>query len=163
MDSESLPYGDGDDPLNGLPDDKYEYRLAGVLVHAGVAQGGHYYSFIKDRMTGSEEKWYRFDDDDVTPFNPSLIETECFGGKIKKETKWPNGQIHTVEQEQFANALMVFYEKVIPNDIPPVTVDMNSTTLNLPDYPVLSGYDVFEPDVSRSNEVHRWQSFLFCP
>ena len=161
MDSESLPYGDGDDPLNGLPDDKYEYRLAGVLVHAGVAQGGHYYSFIKDRMTGSEEKWYRFDDDDVTPFNPSLIETECFGGKIKKETKWPNGQIHTVEQEQFANALMVFYEKVIPNDIPPVTVDMNSTTLNLPDYPVLSGYDVFEPDVSRSNEVHRWQSFLF--
>ena len=161
MDSESMQYGDGDDPLNGLPDDKYEYQLAGVLVHAGVAQGGHYYSFIKDRMSGADEKWYRFDDDDVTPFNPGLIETECFGGKIKKETKWPNGQIHTVEQEQFANALMVFYEKVIPNEIPPVEVDKKNASLMLTDHSILSGYDVFEPDVSRSNEVHRWQSFLF--
>ena len=93
-------------------DDSYEYRLAGVLVHAGVAQGGHYYSFIKDRGPDGEEKWYRFDDEDVSPFDPSSIETECFGGKVKKETKWPNGQVHTVESEQYANALMLFYEKV---------------------------------------------------
>ena len=32
-----------------LSDDDYDYRLVGVLVHAGVAQGGHYYSAIKDR------------------------------------------------------------------------------------------------------------------
>ena len=30
-------------------DEDCEYNLVGVLVHAGVAQGGHYYSFIKDR------------------------------------------------------------------------------------------------------------------
>ena len=58
------------DPLRKLPDEEYEYKLVGVLVHAGVAQGGHYYSFIKDRTSN---KWYRFDDEDVTPFDPSLI------------------------------------------------------------------------------------------
>jgi ubiquitin carboxyl-terminal hydrolase 9/24 len=147
-----------------LPDEDYEYRLAGVLVHAGVAQGGHYYSFINDRNQG-EEKWFRFDDEDVTPFDPSLIESECFGGKVKKETKWPNGQVHTVEQEQFANALMLFYEKVKPTPMSeerktqkkekdtsePITAHVKT----------LTGYDAFEPDVRRSNAMHRWQSFLF--
>merc|ERR1719253_1726950 len=103
---------DDDEPLSVLPDEDYEYKLAGVLVHAGVAQGGHYYSFINDRNPGSEDKWYRFDDEDVTPFDPVLIALECFGGKVKKETKWPNGQVHSTESEQFANALMLFYEKV---------------------------------------------------
>lgn len=27
----------------------YLYSLAGIVVHAGVAQGGHYYSYIRDR------------------------------------------------------------------------------------------------------------------
>lgn len=27
----------------------YLYNLVGILVHAGVAQGGHYYSYIRDR------------------------------------------------------------------------------------------------------------------
>jgi hypothetical protein len=98
-------------------DEDYEYNLVGVLVHAGVAQGGHYYSYIKDHSLSENEaadKWYRFDDKDVLPFDPANIEPECFGGKVKKETKWPNGQLHTVESEQFANALMLFYEKVTP-------------------------------------------------
>ena len=82
--------------LSDLSDEDYEYKLAGVLVHAGVAQGGHYYSFIKDRSLPNGEgadKWFRFDDEDVTPFDPSSIEVECFGGKVKKETKFPNGQV----------------------------------------------------------------------
>lgn len=31
----------------------YMYNLAGILVHAGVAQGGHYYSYIRDRGKGA--------------------------------------------------------------------------------------------------------------
>jgi ubiquitin carboxyl-terminal hydrolase 9/24 len=139
-----------------LSDKDYEYRLAGVLVHAGVAQGGHYYSFIRERTPGSEDKWYRFDDEDVTPFDPAKIETECFGGRVKKETKWPNGQVHTVEQEQFANALMLFYERVKPSD-PPADASQTQNVL----CPMSSGYDVFKADVRLSNAAHRWQAFLF--
>jgi len=172
MDLEESETKDGsdEDPLSVLPDEDYEYRLAGVLVHAGVAQGGHYYSFIKDRTSA---KWYRFDDEDVTPFDPSSIEHECFGGKVKKETKFPNGHTHTVESEQFANALMLFYEKVKPvkfdsaeeekeepaaatdalmEEEPKAVVDSNLELSN--------GYDVFLPEVRKSNSTHSWQSFL---
>jgi ubiquitin carboxyl-terminal hydrolase 9/24 len=170
QESDAMDIGNDEAALRHIPDEDYEYKLAGVLVHSGVAQGGHYYSFIKDRNPGASEKWYRFDDEDVTSFDPTSIETECFGGKVKKETKWPNGQVHTVESEQFANALMLFYEKVKVTEQPPAPQtssdeeDGNATEKEeTPDKNIVmtSGYDVFEPDVSRSNATHRWQSFLF--
>lgn len=34
-----------------FPDAYYEYKLAGVLVHMGTADSGHYYSYIKRRDT----------------------------------------------------------------------------------------------------------------
>ena len=72
-------------------DDEYDYNLAVILVPARVAQGGHYSSFIKDRLNtaSAEPEWYKFDDEDVTPFDPSLIEQECFGGGRNKVAKWP--------------------------------------------------------------------------
>lgn len=39
------------------PDEDYAYHLKGVVVHAGTAEAGHYYSFIKD-----DSKWYEFND-----------------------------------------------------------------------------------------------------
>ena len=161
-DSTPMDTGNDESAMSHLPDLDYEYKLAGVLVHAGVAQGGHYFSFIKDRT--KDEKWYRFDDEDVTPFDPASIEVECFGGKVKKETKWPNGQVHTVESEQYANALMLFYEKVKPTDPPPPGKEEKKDPKknDIPKNIVMtSGYDVFEPDVRRSNATHRWQTFLF--
>src|SRR6056297_3039023 len=92
-------------------DEEFDYELKGVVIHAGIAQGGHYYSFIKDRER--EDTWHKFDDEDVTSFDPSLIETQCFGGTFSKPTTW-NGVTNYVEQERVHNALMLFYEKVRP-------------------------------------------------
>jgi ubiquitin carboxyl-terminal hydrolase 9/24 len=155
------------DPLSALPNEDYEYRLAGVLVHHGVAQGGHYYSFIRDRteISDNSNEWFRFDDEDVTPFDPSNIETECFGGKVKKETKWPNGQVNSVETEQLANALMVFYEKVKPMKLSEECpkdeemVDANGSKSN--DLVMVTGTSEFNADVNRSNTLHQTHSFLF--
>ncbi len=155
------------DPLSELPDEDYEYKLSGVLVHHGVAQGGHYYSFIRDRSVSPEIKtdsWYKFDDDEVSPFDPSQIEAECFGGKIKKETKWPNGQINTVETEQLANALMLFYEKVKPSDTRTengTTKDTEMTAIDGKKNEMTTGLQVYDSDVQRSNSVHRSHAFLF--
>ena len=33
----------------------YEYELQGVLVHAGVAQGEHYYSFVRSDSDDIDE------------------------------------------------------------------------------------------------------------
>ena len=95
-----------------LDDGDYEYELKGVVIHAGVAQGGHYYSYIKDRQR--EDTWHKFDDEDVTSFDPSLIEAQCFGGSSTKTTTTFNGVVNSIEQERVHNALLLFYEKVRP-------------------------------------------------
>lgn len=39
----------------------YQYQLAGVLVHSGHADSGHYYSFIKERNSnGKKKKFFSF-------------------------------------------------------------------------------------------------------
>ena len=41
--------------------DSYEYELIGVTVHTGTADGGHYYSFIRDRINKNElghDRWF---------------------------------------------------------------------------------------------------------
>lgn len=37
-----------------------EFELIGVTVHTGTAEGGHYYSFIRDKLSKNEmgqDKW----------------------------------------------------------------------------------------------------------
>lgn len=50
--------------LEHRPEWYYEYELVGVLVHSGGAQGGHYYSFIRERenAAGVEPRWFEFND-----------------------------------------------------------------------------------------------------
>ena len=63
----------------------YEYELIGVTVHTGTADGGHYYSFIRDRLNKNDmgqDKWYLFNDAEVKPFDPTQIAMECFGGEM---------------------------------------------------------------------------------
>ncbi|CAI5731169.1 unnamed protein product [Hyaloperonospora brassicae] len=138
-------------------DPDYEYRLKGILVHSGVAQGGHYYSFIYDHMS---EKWFKYDDEDVTPFDPANIETECFGGVQRRS--W-HGSNNSMEMEVFSNALMLFYEKVVP---------VERLTVSVPDAETESetATDVVAPDEERceyeaevwkSNEVFLQNSYLF--
>jgi len=43
-----------------------KYRLRGIVVHSGQASGGHYYSFIRNKDSDGEFRWYKFDDGDVT-------------------------------------------------------------------------------------------------
>lgn len=44
----------------------YKYKLAGIVVHSGQANGGHYYSYIMQRLPNGAEKWYKFDDNEVS-------------------------------------------------------------------------------------------------
>ena len=44
----------------------YKYKLTGIVVHSGQANGGHYYSYIMQRLPSGAEKWYKFDDNEVS-------------------------------------------------------------------------------------------------
>ncbi|KAJ6255648.1 ubiquitin carboxyl-terminal hydrolase [Anaeramoeba flamelloides] len=102
-----------------------DYNLNGIIVHWGTSESGHYYSLIKDdnggvnndkdydveKDTGFKEKkirqrWYRFDDTNVSEFNPKKIPEECYGG---------NDQINNTLEKNFVeknySAYMLIYKK----------------------------------------------------
>ncbi|PRP88236.1 ubiquitin domain-containing protein [Planoprotostelium fungivorum] len=95
--------------------DSYKYHLAGILVHTGTADGGHYYSFIREREAadGKERKWYQFNDTDVEQWDPKEIPAACFGGS-DTVMQWDNQTARNVPRnfDKMNNAYMLFYERV---------------------------------------------------
>jgi ubiquitin carboxyl-terminal hydrolase 9/24 len=55
------------------------YRLRGVVIHLGVAGGGHYWSLARN----DQNQWMKFNDIEVTSFDAKHnLATEAFGGTL---------------------------------------------------------------------------------
>lgn len=85
----------------------YDYELVGVTVHTGTAEGGHYYSYIRDRYQPPDQEavWYSFNDTDVRVFDTNKLAAECFGGQMPVQGNRP-----AVEKSN--SAYMLVYERV---------------------------------------------------
>ncbi|KAI0128593.1 ubiquitin carboxyl-terminal hydrolase [Xylariales sp. AK1849] len=93
------------DPSSEAEPDIFE--LVGVLVHAGTAESGHYYSFIRERPnTSDQETWVEFNDDSVSSWDPALLENACFGGPDYRSSFDNNGAY-----EKSYSAYMLFYQR----------------------------------------------------
>ncbi|KAK1598546.1 ubiquitin carboxyl-terminal hydrolase [Colletotrichum navitas] len=81
------------------------FELVGVLVHAGTAESGHYYSYIRERPTAaSSETWFEFNDDVVSPWDPAKMEESTFGGT--------DGSAETgISYDKTYSAYMLFYQR----------------------------------------------------
>ncbi|CAF1004126.1 unnamed protein product, partial [Didymodactylos carnosus] len=120
------------------------FELIGVTVHTGTAEGGHYYSFIRDRVKrqttttnnvtdeqsqsqqqhDSQPRWYLFNDADVKSFDPNQIANECFGGEItSKGYDQAQDRFLDFQFEKTHSAYMLFYERV---DHVPSTMQVDS-------------------------------------
>ncbi|XP_077536768.1 ubiquitinyl hydrolase 1 puf isoform X3 [Haemaphysalis longicornis] len=94
----------------------YEYDLIGVTVHTGTADGGHYYSFIRERQSPGKDKWFLFNDAEVKPFDPSHIAAECFGGEMTSKTyDSVTDKFMDFSFEKTNSAYMLFYERCPPD------------------------------------------------
>ncbi|XP_052835680.1 ubiquitin carboxyl-terminal hydrolase puf [Drosophila gunungcola] len=119
--------GDGNDnekaeaTLDADIEECYEYELVGVTVHTGTADGGHYYSFIKERTKTSyhpHERWFLFNDAEVKPFDPSQIAAECFGGEMTSKTYDSVTEKYLdFSFEKTNSAYMLFYERRLPEHL----------------------------------------------
>ncbi len=92
-----------------FPDDYYNYKLRGIVIHMGTAEYGHYYSFIKDTDTS---KWYEFNDTYVREFDAAEISNEAFGGEEKWSwnTSYTSNQLASI-RERHRNAYVLLYER----------------------------------------------------
>ncbi|CAZ81848.1 unnamed protein product [Tuber melanosporum] len=85
------------------------FELVGVLVHSGTAESGHYYSYVRDRLSDSANpQWLEFNDSEVSFFDPSTIPSACYGG-CDSMARDSMGQTFTVNKPY--SAYMLFYER----------------------------------------------------
>ncbi|CAO0793297.1 unnamed protein product [Mucor circinelloides] len=99
-------------------DGPYDYELHGVLVHSGDISGGHYFALIRPE---SNDKWFRFDDDRVTPVTKKEVFEENYGDEPLRDGKDPYGissppflngttRVNSARMmKKFTNAYMLVY------------------------------------------------------
>ncbi|XP_036605909.1 ubiquitin carboxyl-terminal hydrolase 34-like [Trichosurus vulpecula] len=94
----------------------YEYDLIGVTVHKGTADGGHYYSIIRDIVNPhayKNNKWYLFNDAEVKPFDSAQLASECFGGEMTTKTyDSVTDKFMDFSFEKTHSAYMLFYKRM---------------------------------------------------
>ncbi|QPH16557.1 hypothetical protein C2857_001230 [Epichloe festucae Fl1] len=84
------------------------FELVGILVHSGTAESGHYYSYIRERGPSEPSTWVEFNDDMVTPWDPSLMESSTFGGTDRQPIhEAANGLLF----DRTYSAYMLFYQR----------------------------------------------------
>jgi len=111
---------DGNDSGKNIESDRpgsTKYRLVGVLVHSGQASGGHYYAYILQRCADpANNKWYKFDDGDVTECkmdDNEEMKNQCFGGEYMGEVfDHMLKRMQFRRQKRWWNAYILFYERL---------------------------------------------------
>lgn len=108
---------------NAERDNNYVYKLHGVLVHAGDLHGGHYFALIKPEKDG---KWFKYDDDRVTPVTDKEVLEDNYGGELpspggNQPRNANNNQARPAKR--FTNAYMLVYirESAIDEVLKPFT------------------------------------------
>lgn len=95
------------DPSTKAPPDPFE--LVGILVHAGTAESGHYYSYIREAPSnGGVDSWVEYNDDTVSHFDPTTIGASCFGGV---DTMWAPKDAGSYQFDKNYSAYMLFYKR----------------------------------------------------
>lgn len=91
------------------------YVLHGVLVHSGDIDGGHYFALLKPEKDG---KWFRFDDDRVTPVTLREVFQDNYGDDPLRDNNDETVTVVTEDQirctsaralKRFTNAYMLVY------------------------------------------------------
>lgn len=84
----------------------HDYVLHGVLVHSGDLNGGHYFALLRPHPDG---KWFKFDDDRVTPAADNEVFEDNFGGDGAPLNQMTGVRNNMRVMKRFSNAYMLVY------------------------------------------------------
>ncbi|KAG6007949.1 hypothetical protein E4U21_005310 [Claviceps maximensis] len=84
------------------------FELVGILVHSGTAESGHYYSYIRERQPSESPSWVEFNDDMVTPWDPSMMESSTFGSTDRQPI---HEAANKIRYHRTYSAYMLFYQR----------------------------------------------------
>ena len=102
---------------NFLPQEYYNYKLKGTVIHFGTAEGGHYYSYLSERQDttkiNSQENWFEFNDNVVKDYAKSSLANDTYGGE------YTGSEVFVIKQgnkeikftSKINNAYVLFYER----------------------------------------------------
>jgi ubiquitin carboxyl-terminal hydrolase 9/24 len=106
------------DELSNEPVNTNLYKLVGIVVHSGKANGGHYYSYIQHQGDDGEYRWYKFDDNDVSEckMDDDKMKNQCYCGDYSGEV-YDNimKRMAYKKQKCWWNAYILFYENIENN------------------------------------------------
>lgn len=130
-------------PSAQTPEDVFE--LVGILVHAGTAESGHYYSYIRERpSSSSKDNWIEFNDDNVVAWDPGYMEAACFGGPDRGPL-----DTGTLPYDKNYSAYMLFYQRssVVVAQKQALEDKKLSSPIRLPLPPILSNHIATENEM----------------
>lgn len=109
-----------------LEDESFFYKLVGVTIHVGSADHGHYYALINSArgkaekdpekdldawMKTDQDRWYRFDDEDVNSLYFKELDKEAYGGDQQGLTQNQiDAFLATSDKDYGKSAYMLVYE-----------------------------------------------------
>ena len=117
-----------DDGDRKMSNEDCEYKLVGVVIHMGMAEAGHYLSYInierennscdyKEWLQTNKQNWMEFNDSTVSSFDFSKVQYKCYGEEASSNyagnsmSAYDNFGNNTAQQSH--NAYMLIYEKAI--------------------------------------------------
>eukprot|EP00934_Nitzschia_sp_Nitz4_P004264 Nitzschia sp. Nitz4//scaffold212_size37733//1873//3071//NITZ4_007728-RA/size37733-augustus-gene-0.5-mRNA-1//1//CDS//3329542007//4254//frame0 len=59
------------------------YDLQSIVVHKGLFETGHYYSYVRPDL--NQNRWFRFNDDIVSEVSLAEVMGDSFGGRMNKD------------------------------------------------------------------------------
>lgn len=101
----SIDLGEFIDESQRDPNVSHVYKLHGVLVHSGDLHGGHYFALIKPEKDG---RWFKFDDDRVTPVTDKEVLEDNYGGELLNGVA-AHQRTQARHMKKFTNAYMLVY------------------------------------------------------
>ena len=102
--------------------DNATYTLGGIIIHKGSAQRGHYHSLIKNN---SNDKWYKFNDSNVSEFNVNDINKEAFGERDDSPSAYV--LFYYKDNDTYMNKIHTIND--LPNDIKETIIESNKNNL----------------------------------